>query len=76
MAVSISGQDVIAFRLAAHQLGERASADRLADVAGLCGVQDSPPGSALLALHARVEGVTREAFDDAIGEEQSSSSTE
>ena len=71
MAVSISGQDVIAFRLAAHQLCERASADRLADVAGRCGVQDSPPGSALLALHARVEGVTREAVDDAIGEDQS-----
>lgn len=71
MAASIVGQDVIAFRLAAHQLDERASADQLVDAAGRCGIQDSPPGSALLALHARVEGVTRESFDAAIGEDRS-----
>ena len=41
------------------------------DVAGRCGVQDSLPGSALLALHARVEGVTREGLDAAIGEDRS-----
>lgn len=71
VAASISVPDVVAFRLAAHQLDERASTDQLADVAGRCGVQDSPPGSALLALHARVEGVTRETFDAAIAEDQS-----
>ncbi len=71
MATSTSRQDVIAARLAAHRLDERVSADQLSDVAGRCGVQDSPPGSALLALHARVEGVTREVFDAATGEDQS-----
>jgi len=62
---------VIAFRLAAHHLTERASEDRLAEVVGGCGVQNSPPGSALLALHARVQGVTRALVDRAVAEEKS-----
>ncbi|MEA5118688.1 MAG: winged helix DNA-binding domain-containing protein, partial [Propionicimonas sp.] len=71
MADWISRDRVIGFRLAAHNLTARLDEDRLIDAAGRCGVQDSPPGSALLALHARVVGVTRERLAAAIGREKS-----
>lgn len=63
--------DVIAFRLHAHQLTGRRPAGGLLDVAGACGVQNSPPGSALLALHARVENVTQDRVDHLVGEDKS-----
>ncbi|MFE6104777.1 winged helix DNA-binding domain-containing protein [Streptomyces laurentii] len=63
--------DVIAFRLRAHHLDRRTGAAGLLDAAGRCGVQDSPPGSALLALHARVEDVTRDGLDAALGRDKS-----
>ncbi|GAA1325142.1 hypothetical protein GCM10009659_24770 [Leucobacter albus] len=46
--------------------GEHAA---LIAAAARCGVQNSPPGSAILALHARAGGVTREAFTAAITDE-------
>ncbi|MEN5075795.1 winged helix DNA-binding domain-containing protein [Isoptericola cucumis] len=75
MAAEVSRRDVVAFRLGAHHLLERASGDEpgstgLLDTAGRCGIQDSPPGSALLALHARVAGVTRERVDTAVAEDK------
>ncbi|MFJ9822118.1 winged helix DNA-binding domain-containing protein [Streptomyces sp. NPDC101151] len=63
--------DVIAYRLRAHHLAMRQPADDLHEVAGACGIQNSPPGSALLALHARVENVTRDRIDYLVGEEKS-----
>jgi hypothetical protein len=63
--------DVIAFRLHAHHLASRQSADDLPEVAGACGIQNSPPGSALLALHARAEHVTRDRVDHLVGEDKS-----
>lgn len=63
--------DVVAFRLRAHHLVHRQPADRLHAVAGACGVQNSPPGSTLLALHARVEGVTADRIGRLVGEERS-----
>lgn len=71
MADRVSTGEVRAFRLAAHHLGERLGEDALLGAAGRCGVQDSPPGSALLALHARVRGLTRERMDDAVAERKS-----
>lgn len=62
---------VVAFRLRAHHLVDRQPAGKLHDVAGACGVQDSPPGSALLALNARVEDVTRAGIDRLLGVEKS-----
>ncbi|WP_069160341.1 winged helix DNA-binding domain-containing protein [Nocardia altamirensis] len=64
-------QDVIAFRLAAHHLGHRRPVEDLLDVAGACGVQNSPPGSAILALHARVDDVMVDRIDHLVGEEKS-----
>lgn len=57
---------VIAFRVAAHHLHERLPSRAMLDAAGACGVQDSPPGSALLALHARVAGVEPTSVTDAV----------
>ena len=68
MVAEVTRTQVVAFRLAAHGLGERAAGDELLDVAGRCAVQDTPPGSALLALHARVRGVTREEVGCALAE--------
>jgi hypothetical protein len=65
--LAVSNDDVVAFRLAAQHLTERFREDGLVDAAGVCAVQDSPPGSALLALHARVEGVTAERLVHALG---------
>jgi len=63
--------DVIAFRLHAHGLTGRRPVEHLHEVAGACATQDSPPGSALLALHARVEGVTQDRVGHLLGEEKS-----
>ncbi len=71
MAVRVSKGDVIAFRLGAHHLDERLGEGGLLDAAGRCGIQNSPPGSALLALHARVRNFTQEQVDEAVAEEKS-----
>lgn len=70
MLERVSTPDVIGLRLQAHGLVERVHLDRLVEVAGHCGVQDSPPGSALLALHARVEGLTPEHLDRVLTEDR------
>lgn len=62
----VSRDAVIAFRLRAHHLAERLPGSGLLEAAGSCAVQDSPPGSALLALHARVRGVTAEGLESAL----------
>ena len=71
MADRVSKGDVIAFRLGAHHLTERLGEDGLLDAAGRCGIQNSPPGSALLALHARVQNITQEQVAAAVAEEKS-----
>ncbi|BCN79544.1 winged helix DNA-binding domain-containing protein [Prescottella equi] len=70
-AAIVQADDVVAYRLHAHHLTGRRPLTDLLDVAGACGIQNSPPGSALLALHARVEGVRREFVDRLEGEERS-----
>jgi hypothetical protein len=70
-AAEVRARDAIAFRLHAHHLTDRRPTDALHDVTGACGVQNSPPGSALLALHARVEHVTPDLVDHLIGTEKS-----
>jgi Winged helix DNA-binding domain len=62
--------DVVAFRLNAHNLSERVRENALLEAAGQCGVQNSPPGSALLALHARVERITPALMERAVAEDK------
>lgn len=71
VADRVSKNDVIAFRLGAHHLTERLGEGGLLDAAGRCGIQNSPPGSALLALHARVQNLTQEQVAGAVADEKS-----
>jgi hypothetical protein len=58
-------EQVLAFRLAGHNLSRRLPPRSLLEAAGACGIQDSSPGSAALALNARVEGLTPTQIDRA-----------
>lgn len=69
--MKVSPDDVVAFRLHAHHLTERLGRDGLRDAAGACGVQNSPPGSTLLALHARMRGLTKDGLDEAVAGDKS-----
>lgn len=69
-AARVSTAEAVAFRLTAHHLTERLGEASLLKAAGACAVQNSPPGSALLALHARVEDVTADGIARAVGEEK------
>ncbi len=54
-----AGRDqVCAFRLSNHHLTSRLPPNSLLEAAAACGIQDSPPGSAALALNARVRDVS------------------
>jgi hypothetical protein len=71
VAVEVSRRDVIAFRLGAHHLTDRLGDAGLIEAAGRCGVQNSPPGSALLALHARVANLAKQQVADAVAVDRS-----
>jgi hypothetical protein len=71
VADRVSKGEVIAFRLSAHHLTEPLGEGGLLDAAGRCGIQNSPPGSALVALHARVRNLTQEQVTDALAKEKS-----
>ncbi|MGO1485491.1 MAG: winged helix DNA-binding domain-containing protein [Brevibacterium aurantiacum] len=71
MSVKVTRDEVIAYRLEAQNLNRRLDKRSLVAATGVCGVQNSPPGSALLALNARVSDVAREAVDTAISEHKS-----
>jgi hypothetical protein len=53
----IDAEKALAFRLSGHNLSKRLPLGSLPEAAGACGVQNTPPGSAALALHARVGGL-------------------
>ncbi|MGW6621151.1 winged helix DNA-binding domain-containing protein [Nocardia sp. NPDC055002] len=69
-SVSIGTAEVIGFRLHANTLLSRRPIGDLLDVAGACAVQNSPPGSALLALAARVDGVTGDHVDHLVAQDK------
>jgi len=63
---SVTREQVLAFRLRSHNLTERLSGSELLTALAACGIQDSPPGSAALSLHARVASLRPEDLDDAL----------
>lgn len=71
MTLRVSRSQVLAFRLQAHGLTERSAGEGLVEAAGRCGIQNSPPGSALLAVHARVRDVTVAQMGEAVADEKS-----
>ena len=61
-----SRDQVLAFRLEAHGLAQRRPTGDLLEVAAACGVRNSPPGSAMLALHARLAGLPPDTLGGAL----------
>lgn len=66
MSQRLERAQVIAYRLAAHGLDNRVRPDELVSAVGRCGIQNTPPGSALLSAHARVEGIEADSLDTAV----------
>jgi hypothetical protein len=67
---SVDREQVLAFRLSTHNLAERLPDGSLLAAAGVCSVQNTPPGAAALALHARVAGVMPRDVEHALVEER------
>lgn len=66
-----SRDDVVAFRLHAHNLTKRLAQDEIIRAAAVCAIQNSPPGSALLALHARARDLSSDRLDHAVAADKS-----
>jgi DNA glycosylase AlkZ-like len=66
-----AAEQVVGFRLSAHHLHERLPAGAEVAAAAVCGVQDTPPGNASLALAARVDGFTPGVLEDALLDDRS-----
>lgn len=67
--LQVTRAQVLAFRAAGHSLDRRRPRADLLDVAGLCGVQDTPPGSAEVSLAARVD-LDAPVVDDAVARKE------
>ena len=68
--MEVSAQQIRGFRLRAHHLEEKLPAGRLAEAAGACGLQNTPPGAWETALYSRVEGCTLQGLQDALYREK------
>jgi winged helix DNA-binding protein len=60
----IDAAQALAFRVAGHRLHRRT--DPLTAIAAACGLQESPPGWAPVALHARSNGTLEDVADDVV----------
>ena len=68
--IHVSPEQVRRYRLAAHHLDRPYPADQLLPVAGVCGLQNSPPGAWETALFARLQNGTRPLLHRALEEEK------
>ena len=69
MAVTTTGRgQVLAFRLRRQHLVRRLGVTRMVDATAPCGVRNSPPGSAQVALLARVSGVSEHRVSAALAD--------
>jgi hypothetical protein len=66
-AHAVSSDQALAFRLARHHLDERLPLSRLENAVAACGLQDTPPGMAVVALQARVKGLRGGELEDRYG---------
>src|SRR5690606_12179211 len=53
--LEVTAEQAVAYRVAAHHLHDRLPLHELEVAAGICGARDTPPGTAAMALAARVE---------------------
>lgn len=68
MTVTTARKQVLAFRLGRQHLTRRLGAARMAEVTATCSVRNSPPGSAPVALLARVNGVSEDRVSAALSD--------
>ena len=66
--MAIGREQVLAFRLASHGLHGRTKG--LVEAAARCGIQETPLGTAALAFHARVDGLTAEKLEKALSKDR------
>ncbi|MGH9111947.1 MAG: winged helix DNA-binding domain-containing protein [Acidimicrobiales bacterium] len=69
----VSPEQAVAYRVAAHHLHDRlpAGPGSLVDAAALCGMQDTPPGGAAVALGARVDRLRPSDVEEALLDDRS-----
>jgi hypothetical protein len=63
-------QQILAFRLASHNLARRLGPRSVTKAAAACGIQETPLGSAAMAFRARVENLTPALLDRALFEDR------
>ena len=66
VTIQVNREETLAFRQSVHNLTERLPVKSLIDVAGACGVRNTPPGSAPIGLLARLDALTPEDVDRAL----------
>lgn len=64
--MNITSAQIRSYRLTIHNLNKKIPADRLLDAAGICGLQNSPPGAWETAMFNRLEGCTLNLLHDAL----------
>lgn len=64
--MELTAASVCGHRLRAHHLYPRLPAGRLAEAAGACGIQNSPPGAWLTAMYNRMAHCTRAELEQAL----------
>jgi hypothetical protein len=69
-AIRATREQVLAFRLAGHHLARRLPPGSLLEAAAACGIQETPHGTAPLALAARVEGLAPRQLERALDGER------
>lgn len=70
-AIPVTADQVRWYRLAAHHLDKRYPPSQLEEAAGVCGLQNSPPGAWETALFTRLEGCPAARLRAALEEEKS-----
>lgn len=66
----LTRDQVVAFRAGALHLDQRLPVDEIVEAVRPCGLQDTPPGSAVLGLAARVQGLTMDTWAAAVEREK------
>lgn len=64
--MNITPSQIRSYRLTIHNLNKKLPAGRLLDAAGICGLQNSPPGAWETAIFNRLEGCTLDFLQDAL----------
>jgi len=69
-AVDVTASQIRSYRLRVHHLDKKAPMDEMINAAGVCGLQNSPPGAWETALFNRLDGCTTNVLNDALHKEK------